>query len=176
MPPADTLTTLALDALKAATGRLLRGGSSAAWLRGMQAALVKAHTAAFMAGQAERLGVSVSTLKGLSRAERDDIKRQVAVQIDYLRGFASALDGLSDAQIAARAAMYAGAVRTTYSRARHPRLPFYPGEGSECLSQCRCSWQDNGDDSYTWVMGAAEHCATCQSRAGGSPYRAESRS
>ena len=173
MPPADTLTTLALDALKGATGALLRGGSSAAWLRAMQAALVKAHTAAFMAGQAERLGVNVSTLKGLSRAERDDIKQQVAAQLDYLRGFAGALDGLSDAQIAARAALYAGAVRGTYSRARYPKLPFYPGEGTECKGQCKCSWQDHGDGSYTWVLGAAEHCATCQSRASGSPYRVE---
>ena len=173
MPPADTLTTLALDALKGATGALLRGGSSAAWLRAMQAALVKAHTAAFMAGQAERLGVNVSTLKGLSRAERDDIKQQVAAQLDYLRGFAGALDGLSEAQIAARAALYAGAVRTTYSRARYPKLPFYPGEGTECKGQCKCSWQDNGDGSYTWVLGASEHCATCQGRAGGSPYRVE---
>ena len=173
MPPADTLTTLALDALKGATGALLRGGSSAAWLRAMQAALVKAHTAAFMAGQAERLGVNVSTLKGLSRAERDDIKQQVAAQLDYLRGFAGALDGLSEALIAARAALYAGAVRTTYSRARYPKLPFYPGEGTECKGQCKCSWQDNGDGSYTWVLGASEHCATCQGRAGGSPYRVE---
>ena len=173
MPPADTLTTLALDALKGATGALLRGGSSAAWLRAMQAALVKAHTAAFMAGQAERLGVNVSTLKGLSRAERDDIKQQVAAQLDYLRGFAGALDGLSEAQIAARAALYAGAVRSTYSRARYPKLPFYPGEGTECKGQCKCSWQDNGDGSYTWVLGASEHCATCQGRAGGSPYRVE---
>lgn len=173
MPPADTLTTLALDALKGATGALLRGGSSAAWLRAMQAALVKAHTAAYMAGQAERLGVSVSTLKGLSRAERDDIKQQVAAQLDYLRGFAGALGGLSEAQIAARAALYAGPVRTTYSRARYPKLPFYPGEGTECKGQCKCSWQDNGDGSYTWVLGASEHCATCQGRAGGSPYRVE---
>ena len=173
MPPADTLATLALDALKGATSALLRGGSSAAWLRAMQAALVKAHTAAFMAGQAERLGVNVSTLKGLSRAERDDIKQQVAAQLDYLRGFAGALDGLSEAQIAARAALYAGAVRTTYSRARYPKLPFYPGEGTECKGQCKCSWQDNGDGSYTWVLGASEHCATCQGRAGGSPYRVE---
>jgi len=173
MPPTDTLTMLTLDALKTATGALLRGGSSAVWLRAMQAALVKAHTAAFMAGQAERLGVSVSTLKGLSRAERNTIKELVSAQIDYLRGFASALDGLSEAQIAARAALYAGAVRTTYSRTRFPRLPFYPGEGTECKGQCKCSWQDNGDGSYTWVLGAAEHCATCRGRAGGSPYRVE---
>ena len=171
--PADTLTALALDALKTATGALLRGGSSSAWLRAMQAALTRAHTAAYMAGQAERLGVSVSALKGLSRAERGDIKQQVAAQIDYLQGFAGALDGLSEAQIAARAALYAGAVRTTYSRARYPKLPFYPGEGTECKGQCKCSWQDNGDGSYTWVLGAAEHCATCQGRASGSPYRVE---
>ena len=181
MPPADTLTTLALDALKGATGALLRGGSSATWLRAMQAALVKAHTAAYLAGLGERsaggrVRVWLSKLIGaqaLPKAERETLKGLISAQLDYLRGFAGALDGLSEAQIAARAALYAGAVRTTYSRARYPKLPFYPGEGTECKGQCKCSWQDNGDGSYTWVLGASEHCATCQGRAGGSPYRVE---
>ena len=172
MPPADTLTTLALDALKGATSALLRGGSSAAWLRAMQAALVKAHTAAFMAGQAERLGVNVSTLKGLSRAERDDIKQQVAAQLDYLRGFAGALDGLSEAQIAARAALYAGAVRGTYYRTKYPGLGAVPGDGSTpCKSQCKCRLEER-DGGIWWVMGDAEHCSGCAANAAASPYQA----
>ena len=181
MSAPDTLTTLALDALKGATGALLRGGSSATWLRAMQAALVKAHTAAYLAGLGERsaggrVRAWLSKLVGvraLPKADREALKQLVAAQLDYLRGFAGALDGLSEAQIAARAALYAGAVRGTYSRARYPKLPFYPGEGTECKGQCKCSWQDHGDGSYTWVLGAAEHCATCQSRASGSPYRVE---
>lgn len=181
MPTVDTLTRLTLDALKTATGALLRGGSPAPWLSAMQKALTTAHTAAYLAGLGERsVGGKVRAwlsklvgLRALPKVEREALKQLVGAQLDYLRGFAGALGGLSDAQIAARAALYAGAVRTSYNRARYPKMPFYPGEGSECKAQCKCAWQENGDGSYTWVLGAAEHCATCQSRAAGSPYRVE---
>lgn len=80
MPPADTLATLALDALKV-TGALLRGGSSATWLRAMQAAWAKAHTAAYLAGRrtgarrrarawlSKRAGV-----RALPKADREALK------------------------------------------------------------------------------------------------------
>lgn len=180
MPPTDTLTTLALDALKGATGALLRGGSSAAWLRAMQAALVKAHTAAYLAGLGERsaggrVRVWLSKLIGaqaLPKAERETLKGLISAQLDYLRGFAGALDGLSEAQIAARAALYAGAVRGTYYRTKYPGLGAVPGDGSTpCKSQCKCRLEER-DGGIWWVMGEAEHCSGCAANAAASPYQA----
>lgn len=138
----------------------------------MQAILVKAQTAAVIAAQAERAGVSVNPglFKGLSKATRADIKAAVKAQMEYLDKFD--ISEMSEAAVRARAAMYAGSVRATYGKARYPGLPFYPGEGTECLSNCRCGWQDNGDDSYTWALDAKESCATCLERADGSPYQA----
>lgn len=136
----------------------------------MRRAITTAHTAAYLAAVRDRTGVMP---KGLSRTERQELKGQIDGQLKYLAGFVADLKAskLSPAQAAARAAMYAGATRGTFYAARYLGLPFYPGQGSECKSNCKCAWKDNGDGSYTWELGAAEHCATCQSRAAGGPYR-----
>lgn len=164
----DNLQQILLDAIKAAP---LGAGFGPA----MEAALVKGHTAAVIAAQAERAGVSVNPelFKGMSKATRAEIREAVQQQLDYLKGFLSEKDDLSEVAIRARAAMYAGSVRGTYEKARNPGLPFYPGEGTECLTNCRCSWQDDGDGSFTWVLSAKESCATCQERAAGGPYERE---
>ena len=173
MPPLDALTARAAADIKAATAALLNGGSTAAWRTAMERALTVAHTSAYIVGTAERLGVNVKTLKGLSRAERADIKAMAGPQLDYLASFVSAQSGLSDAQTAARAALYSGAVRSTYYGARFPGLPFMPGQGSECKTSCRCEWRDNGDGTYTWKLDESEHCPTCKRRAADNPYRIE---
>lgn len=141
--------------------------------RGMTQLLTRAHTAAYYAATAQRLGVSVDTLKGLSRAERADVKRAVAEQVDYLRGFVAAMPGLSEAQIAARAAMYAGSVKATYYAARWgdweipPEL--MPGNQT-CKTNCKCdiSVKDNGDGSgtLTRTAHAEAHCTECPPLAG----------
>ena len=163
MPTLDRLQSILLDAIEQAP---LDAGFKAA----MEAALIKGHTAAYLAAVAERAGVGVDSglFKGLSKAERQDIRAAVAAQLDYLAGFDPS--EMSEPAARARAAMYAGSIRATFEKARSPGLPFYPGEGTECLTNCRCSWQDNGDDTYTWVLDAKESCATCLERADGGPY------
>jgi len=169
------------DPIADAVKSYIRTRDAAAFERAMQQALARAHTAAYLRGLAERsAGGKIREFlarfvgwRALPAALRDELRRLLAAQLAYLRGFVAALPDLSDAQVAARAGMYGGPTRTTYSAARFPGLPFHPGEGSECKGQCKCSWADNGDGSYTWKLGAAEHCATCQTRASGSPYRPE---
>ena len=162
----DNLLSIVQDAI---AGAPLDAGFGKA----MEAALVKGHTAAYLAAAAERAGVKVDSglFKGLSKAERADIKAAVKEQLDYLKGFIAAKEDMSEAAIKARAAMYAGSVRATYGRSRHPGLPFYPTEGSECMTNCRCSWQDDGGGSYSWVLDAKESCPTCLERAADNPYQ-----
>jgi len=136
----------------------------------MRRAIATAHSAAFYAAVKERTGVMP---KGLSKAERADLKAAVAAQLKYYDAFAAQAGDMSDAAVAARAGMYAGAIKATYGQARYPGLPFYPTEGSECLTNCRCSWQDDGDGNYTWVLDAKESCATCLARADNNPYEVE---
>lgn len=93
----------------------------------------------------------------------------------YLQRFAGEIaDGsLTPAQIAARAQMYMGASVQAAEQGRASllglRLPAYPGDGTtRCLTNCRCSWRidDGGLVWYaTWVLGMAEHCADCLTRA-----------
>lgn len=153
------------------------------WRAAMERAISAAHTAAYIAAQAERLGVTAGgalvSERRLSRAERADIKAAVAAQLRYLDGFDPS--GMSEAQARARAALYAGAVKATYTAARWGdwELPWVPGDGSSaCLGNCLCSVRvaDNGDGTgvYTWTLGAGEaerHCADCPQRAGDHPVR-----
>lgn len=179
------IQAVALVGIQTATDRYLAGGSVDAWERDMRQALTRAHTAAYLVGLAERLNVTLDSPllseKRMSRAERNDLKAYVQEQLSFLDGFvADARSGLlSEAQIRARAALYAGATRGTYSEGRWSNidLPFHPTQGSECGANCKCSWEivplaGLDIDAY-WRMGAVEtvHCATCPSRAAGSPYR-----
>jgi hypothetical protein len=102
--------------------------------------------------------------------------RQVRTQYSFLRAFATEIaeDGMSEARIASRSAMYVEAATQAYERARAGayglKLPAYPGDGgTECKSNCRCSWEIDEDDSEwraTWVLGSSEHCEGCEENAG----------
>lgn len=163
MPTLDNLRAILADAIADAP---LDAGFRAA----MESALIKGHTAAYLAAVAEKTGVGVDSglFKGLSKAERADIRQAVAAQLGYLAGFDPAT--MSEAAARARAAMYAGSIGATYEKARAPGLPFYPGEGTECLTNCRCHWDDNGDGTYSWILTAKESCPTCEERAAANPY------
>lgn len=167
-----------------------------AFAAGMRTILARGHLAAALAGSGERSAgdrarqvlsgafrratggaqQEALDLAGLSAADRKLLDAALAEQLQYLRGFVQALPGLSPAQIVARARMYSGAVRTTYSTMRWGMwdLPYQPGEGTECLSNCRCRWEieDTGDGTGRafWRLAAAEHCPTCVSRAAKNPY------
>ncbi len=133
----------------------------------MRKAIATAHSAATYAAIKERTGVMP---KGLSRAERNDLKARVAEQIKYYDRFAEQAGDMSEAGVGARAAMYAGAVRGTYYGARYPGLSQYPGDGAtKCLTNCLCSL-DERDDGIHWVLDGGEHCEDCEAMAAGSPY------
>lgn len=172
MPAPDRIAALVARDIAAITRELLDGGTVANWERRMLEAIARGHAAAAIAGTAERLGIAAGSKllneRNLSRAERDEIKRAVAGQAPYLRGFAAdvAAGRLSDAQIAARAGLYAGATRATWGKARWSGagLPAMPGDGStECLTQCGCAWAYR-DGAYYWERGKDDSCPTCISR------------
>lgn len=157
MPTPDRLLELIAPAVKDATRSYLSARNAQAFERAMQQALAKAHTAAFIRGTAERTGVLP---KGLSRAERGDIKAKLASEFEFLKGFIAKLPDMSDAQVAQRAALYAGAPRATYFQAfTGNALPVYPGSCPQCFGRCRCSIERRGD-SYYW--NATNDKATCK--------------
>lgn len=168
----DTLRAQPLSLIGPATQALADGGSIARWRRAMEQAIKRSQTAAYIAGMAERLGTSPKAIKGLSKAERAELDKRIAAQLHYLDGFAADLrEGtMTPAQAAARAALYAGPTRGTYYATRYQGLPFYPTEGCECKANCKCSWEQKGDQ-FHWRLSAAEHCPTCQTRAAGNPYQ-----
>ncbi len=141
----------------------------------MERAVTEGHTAAWLAGTQERLGISERLLhpRNLSRAERADIQRAVADQLRYLRRFGEEREALSEAATKARAEMYARAVSQTYQAARWGdwEIPddLMPGR-QQCLTNCRCaiSVKDNGDGTgiLTRTMGGERHCAPCEAVAG----------
>jgi hypothetical protein len=145
----------------------------------MQALLMESamehHAAAMFAG----LGVDE-----LSGAERADLIDRLQAQREYADGFADEVAAVGWAAIAggaARLALYAGALKATYWKAKtwDLDLPAYPTEGSECMVNCKCYWEidmvdiEAGDFDCYWRMGGTErHCVTCPQRASDwSPYR-----
>lgn len=154
-------------------GNLLARASSAMTKPGkdMRKAIATAHAAATYAAIAERTGVMP---KGLSKAERNDLKARVAEQIKYYDRFAAQAGEMSEAGVAARAQMYAGAVRQTFYEARWGGwdIPdgLMPGN-QQCLTNCLChiSIADNGDGTgvLTREMGGTEHhCDECPALVG----------
>lgn len=178
--PLDHLVGGLRSDLTHAAERLAAGQlSPAQWHNASLQALADYHTAAYVAGAAERLGVQAGgTLISpgrLSRAERADITRAVIGQAEYLNRFTDQVEAgdLSNAQIRARAAQYAQSLRTTYSEAATfgADLPFQPGDGgTACGVHCQCSWQQRSGAWY-WVLDPlADHCDDCRARADGNPY------
>lgn len=176
MPAPDRIAALLARDIADATRALVAGGTVEVWERAMIEAIARGHTTAAIAGEAERgiIGRGRAALakwfgeRVLPREARDTIKAAVVGQLPYLRQFAAAIAAgrLSDAQIAARAGLYAGAVCATWGSARWAGagLPAMPGDGStECLTQCGCAWAFR-DDGYYWERGKNDSCPTCISR------------
>jgi len=151
-----------------ALNALLARASSAMTAPGkdMRKAIATAHKAATYAAIKERTGVMP---KGLSKAERADLKARVQEQLQYYDRFAEQAGDMSDAAVGARAQMYAGAIRQTFYAARWGGwdIPdnLMPGN-QQCLTNCLChiSIADNGDGTgvLTREMGGTEHhCTEC---------------
>lgn len=171
--PADLgkLELLSRTAIRASLSRL---PNAVAWEKAMERALTQGHTTAYLAGLADRLNVPINSAllnaSRLSRAERISITLRVQEQLTFLRGFVKVLPELSNAQIAARANLYSGAVRASYYAARFPSIGIYPGDGgTPCKGNCACTLEAR-DSGVWWILGAADHCAGCRARAAGSPY------
>jgi hypothetical protein len=165
--------------LAALTSASLPAPDARQWRRDMERAIATGHTAAWIAGTSERLGVPVGGLlnpRNLSRAERAELKATIAAQLKYLDGFDRA--GMSEAAIAARAELYPGATRQTYYMARWGDWDI-PGDlmpgNQECITQCKCeiSVKDNGDGTgvLTRTMHAEAHCTECPPLAGDHPVK-----
>lgn len=148
----------------------------AEWREGMEEALAAYHTAAFMAGQES---------DELDDDQIDTVATQVSHQYGYLDGFADVIKaGIAAGALAwvawrARAHMYASAITEQYWRGRGGSwpLPYYPAQGTECLSNCGCEWDiqeldgDGNADAY-WRRGKNDSCATClQREAESNPFR-----
>ena len=172
---ADTplnLHALALDAIQQLDF------SNPGWARAMEGIIARAHTAAAIAAIADRAGVKPSEglFRGLSRIERAEIKAIVSAQLAYLKGFVAAAPNLSEAQTAARAALYAGAVRKTFYQVRWGdwEIPPYLLPGNQaCMANCGCSIsvgadsKDSDTGTLTRVMGKPEkHCTECPALVG----------
>lgn len=169
MTPIDKLIALLEDAIAK-----LPTKSAQAFEKAMTALLVRGHTAAYLAATATALGVGVDTLKGLSKAERADIKAAVATQLPLLATFVQAWANLSAAQKAARAQLYAGSVLATFNAARWGGWQLtddmIPGR-QKCQGNCGCSITiaDNGDGTgvLTRRLGSVESsCSECPPLAG----------
>jgi hypothetical protein len=166
--PLPRLIALLETAIEDATARYQAGGSVIVWQKTMEAVIARGTTAMYLVATAERLGVDVSTLKGLSRIERGEVKAAVASQIAYLPGFVQALPKLSAAQIAARALSYATGIKAPYYAVRWGAwdIPdrLLPGRQT-CMGACNCSVSvaDNGDGTgtLTRVLGGTRNCSEC---------------
>lgn len=163
---------LAARALAAdlAAGRL----SPVAWQDGMQALIRQTAMAEYLLG---RGGVAAMTPADYGRV--GDFIRE---QRSFFRAFAARAQAgpLSDAQLAARAAMYAHAGVAAQSLGLEAAyggqlvLPAHPGVGTACKSRCRCSWSiAETAEAWrcTWLRSAADSCETCVGRAAAyAPY------
>lgn len=181
------LQTLATESLGEIASRLTSGAiTPTQWAREMERTIVRGHAAATIGAVAERDGfvgrvrawaAGKVGASALPKADRQRLDQAIKDQRPYLMRFAHDIrDGnLTPVAIQARADLYAGAMRATYSKARWAdvKLPAHPADGSsECLAFCKCSWVLQ-DDGYYWTLGTAEHCPTCNTRASEwSPYRA----
>ena len=177
----DALTKLIALGAAAIEAATRRGGAK--WEREMERIITTQMTAAYIAATAQRLGVTPDSAlisrARLSRAERADIEAAVREQIRYLRRFAEARGGMSEAAIMARARMYATGVKAFYHAQRWGawEIPdrLIPGRQS-CLGNCKCdiSVADNGDGTgvLTRTMGGTEnHCSECPPLVGSYPVR-----
>lgn len=177
----ESLQTMLEQRIATITAAMLSDGDVDAWERAMTTALAEYHQAAAVVTGNPAFGQNDAYL-GLSATIR--------TQLEYLRDFANQLrqmvnsgqlrgDGEqtaagvpSPAQIAARAQMYAGAIRGTYFAASTYGLPLpaMPTEGTLCHTNCKCSWDiieidaAAGDFDAYWRRGAKDSCQTCRIR------------
>lgn len=138
----------------------------------MSASIRQLHIQAAIAG--------VGDVSRLDRNAEAVIREQITNQTRFLRNWWAHLrtDGVTpemEAQLTARAKLYAGASNETFSQTHlasrgMPRLPFYPARQTQCKTNCKCEWDPRklpgeGNWDVTWKLNPADHCDTCRARA-----------
>ena len=148
------------------------------WEEDMAEELAKFHQSAMILGNRGDLDENQYEL----------LVQKISDQLAYLRQFANQLrenaragqlvteppdaklpSYMSPAQIYARADMYGSAVRSSFfnGATKGLPLPVMPGEGTQCLTNCKCSWQINtiddvnGDRDCFWRRSVKDSCQTC---------------
>jgi hypothetical protein len=140
------------------------------WREAMQHEIEQTYIRAFVLGYGGELDL-------ISEAAWKKLQTVLSQHYKYLDQFTKQLDKLSEAQAAARAALYAQSAYQAYSVGQEHQagngrltLPAYPGDiSTECGSNCRCHWRivqraDDGWDCYWIVDAAAESCKDCIER------------
>lgn len=141
------------------------------WRREFEKLIVEHHAAAYFSGQGAN---------GLTPTGDRVLGVALQTQFDFLAGFADKVEDLSEAQAAARAALYAGALKATFTKGQTEGwdIRVVPGDGSsECKGNCDCTLrldvisEDQGDADVHWDTQGSEDCPTCTRRGAGSPYQ-----
>lgn len=110
----------------------------------------------------------------LSDSETEDVAGWLEEQYKYLKGFTAVISTAGDFNPAwkPRAQMYGSATVQQYWEGATEDLPLpaQPGQGTQCLGNCRCRWRiewvdrAKGSADCYWELGSAEHCQTCEIR------------
>lgn len=162
----DEVAARQRDRLLATTETLTNGDLTASQYQQQIAAQLRSiHTQQYAFGR--------GGIHAMTDADRAAVKAAVDKQQEYLHKFSVAIDegNLSEAQIRARASLYANAARASFEHGRAAsfgdlNLPQYPGDGqTECRVNCRChleivekrtTWE------VRWIVDVgAEHCDDC---------------
>lgn len=173
MPPALRRLLAQLIRLLAGHTNALEAGAATVeqWRDRMAATLSRYTQAAYLAGSGD---------KALNQITRGIVLRAVQEQVKYLDNFAVEIQSAAEWRkgFNARAVLYAGSIKAPYWQGRTQLLPlpFMPGQGTQCMGNCGCSWEvvtldaDAGDYDCFWRRGKNDSCATCVEREGMNPY------
>ncbi len=166
------LIATAFNTMDALSDRLKNGNiTPGEWFERMMLIIERTHS------QAAMIGAGVSELSPEMQLAIDG---HLEIQSEFLKNFLSDYqeNGWKDSYHA-RSRMYA---LSSYASFNHGDvisqagkvlpLPAYPAEGTQCLSNCKCSWSidvldfNAGNFDAYWKLGTNDSCQTCVQRAG----------
>lgn len=140
--------------------------SSAEWQDGMEHLITKYTIAARLVGNGN---------DSLTPKDVEIVRQRIEQQKKYLDGFTSVISSAGGTYNPAwepRAMMYGTATSIEYWEGVTEGLPLpaQPAQGTQCLSNCRCSWRidwidkKHGSADCYWELGSSDHCQTCKQR------------
>jgi hypothetical protein len=137
------------------------------WAPLMRERLTELHTQQYLLGRGGR--------NAMLAADRRILSEIINQQLAYFDGFLAQIQAgeLSEPQFLARLKLYHTAGQITHQVGIVGtyvglQLPAYPGVGTACKVNCRCTWsivETATEWRATWTLHAAEHCSTCRFRA-----------